>query len=82
MIRLRLSHSSGFQAEAMRFFTALLLATLASSALAMFRSSSRGMATVDVGSGDVMWVPMPRQVAVQPEYVHRRCVFCRGYNRR
>ncbi|CAO78747.1 Neuropeptide-Like Protein [Caenorhabditis elegans] len=62
----------------MRFFGffVLLVAVFAPS-LAIFRSPSRGMTSIDENSGDVIWVPIP-QDGLLGNGGRRKCLFCRG----
>ncbi|KAK6756452.1 hypothetical protein RB195_014707 [Necator americanus] len=68
----------------MRFYAILiiLLGALACGAMGLFRSSMRGIATVDADTGDIVWIPMPGDMARNPIANKRVCVFCRGHDRR
>ncbi|EFO87946.1 hypothetical protein CRE_05385 [Caenorhabditis remanei] len=65
----------------MRFFGFFILffAVFAPS-LAIFRSSSRGMTSIDENSGDVIWVPIPEERLFE-DGGRRKCLFCRGGRR-
>uniref|UniRef100_A0A8R1DV97 Uncharacterized protein n=1 Tax=Caenorhabditis japonica TaxID=281687 RepID=A0A8R1DV97_CAEJA len=64
----------------MRFlglFSLFFLFAVFAPSLAIFRSSSRGMTSIDENSGDVIWVPIPRE-SLQEDGAPRKCLFCRG----
>ncbi|RCN32387.1 hypothetical protein ANCCAN_21804 [Ancylostoma caninum] len=65
-------------------FQAILLVLLGvlATASGLFRSSMRGIATVDADTGDIVWIPVPGDTARDPIAHKRVCVFCRGFERR
>ncbi|CAO4376047.1 hypothetical protein L5515_005673 [Caenorhabditis briggsae] len=58
-------------------FFVLFFAVFAPS-MAIFRSPSRGMTSIDENSGDVIWVPIPQESLLAENGGRRKCLFCRG----
>ncbi|VDM82041.1 unnamed protein product [Strongylus vulgaris] len=44
----------------------LFLFGIVAGAFGLFRSSMRGIATVDENTGDIVWIPMPGDIARNP----------------